>query len=374
MWSKIRYYLQEYDWLLVVSVIFLVSIGLAAIYSVDLSRGDQLNFIYTQLAAAGLGAVAMIVGGSMHIAVYKKYSRLFYFFSILLLVGVLFFGVTVSGTKGWYRFMGLSFQPVEVGKIGLILIMSLLTTEVGRRFYELKFFASSIFLTALIVGPVLLQPDLGSAMILIGIWVSYLLFTGVKKKYLLGLFVSFVAVALLGWSFVLADYQKERFVTFLNPQKDPLGAAYNLRQSIIAIGSGGWFGRGLGFGSQSQLKFLPEAHTDFVFSVIAEELGFIGSLLVILPFFVLVWRLIKIAAESKDEFGSYLVFGIAAFFLIQFFLNIGSAIGLAPIVGVTLPFVSYGGSSLVINLFLIGVVESVVRYTSKERSDEATLS
>ncbi len=366
MWKKIRFYLQSYDWVLITAVFFLVAVGLAAIYSVDLSQGENFNLLYTQLAALIIGTAGLVIGSSLHVTVYKKYARPFYFLVLILLVGVLFFGVKISGTRGWYRFAGLSLQPVELGKIALILILSLLTTKIGRRFYEFKFLASTIFLTFLIVGLVLLQPDLGSAFILVGIWVSYLIFTGVKKEYLLGLFATSFLIGVFGWFFILEGYQKERLVTFLNPQRDPLGAAYNLRQSIIAVGSGGWIGRGLGFGSQSQLKFLPEAHTDFIFSVIAEELGFIGSMLIIISFFVLVWRLIRIAEKSSNEFGSYVVFGIAAFFLLQFLLNIGSAVGLAPIIGVTLPFVSYGGSSLVVNLFLIGIAESVVRYTSLE--------
>lgn len=370
MWEKIRFYLQSYDWTLLVSVFFLVAISLSAIYSVDLAQGEGFNFLTTQIAALMIGLFGLVVSANLHISVYKKYTRLFYFCTLLLLLGVLFFGVKISGTTGWYRFAGVSFQPVELAKIALILILSLLVNNIGRRFYELKFFISSMFLTFLIIGLVLLQPDLGSSLVLGGIWVSYILFTGVKKKYLLLLFAGFVVAAVIGWFFVLEGYQKERFITFINPQHEPLGAAYNLRQSIIAVGSGGILGRGLGFGSQSQLQFLPEAHTDFIFSVISEELGFVGSSVVIISFFALIWRLINLAVKSKDEFGSYVLFGIAAYILIQFFLNIGSAIGLAPIVGLTLPFVSYGGSSLMINLFLIGIAESVVRYTKLEQKTE----
>lgn len=370
MLKKIILFLRGYDWIMAASVFVLIVVGLSAIYSVDLSRGaESLNFLPTQLVALGLGIILLIVAARSHTTVYKKYTPYIYIASLILLLGVLFFGVTISGTTGWYRIGSLSFQPAEIAKVGLILILGWLVDRTGRRFYEFSFFFSSGFLAFLAVALILLQPDLGSAFILFGIWASFLFFTNVKKRYIFTLVISVVGVFLLGWFFLFEDYQKARLTTFINPSSDPLGAGYNLQQSLIAIGSGRWFGRGLGFGSQSQLKFLPEAQTDFIFSVIAEELGFVGVLLIIIPFFVLLWRLAETADRSKSEFGAYVAFGAAIFFFLQFMLNVGSSAGLLPITGVPLPFVSYGGSSLIINLLLVGVVESIAKYsTGKEKA------
>lgn len=360
MIQKLIRVLRRYDWVLFFCVLVLSIVGLAAIYSVDLSRGSQLSLFSTQLIAFFLGIFLVVVLSNLHTKVYEKYTKLIYLTSIILLVGVLFFGVTVNATTGWYRFMGFSFQPVEVAKIALILILAYTTSQAGQMFDKPDFFLSTGFLAVIPVVLVLLQPDLGSAFVLFCIWLGFIFAAGVKKIYIIGILATLVTVFLGGWFFLFQDYQKERFTSFLNPEANPLSSGYNLQQSLIAIGSGGWTGRGLGFGVQSQLKFLPEAHTDFIFSVIAEELGFIGSMLVIIPFFILLWRLVEIAEESKDEFSSYLVYGIAIFFFVQFFLNIGSTLGLVPITGVTLPFVSYGGTSLLVNLIMIGLAESVV--------------
>lgn len=364
MIKKIILFLRGYDWGLIASVFVLLVVGFSAIYSVDLSRGgENLTYFPTQLIALCLGFGMLAIAAKSHITVYKKYAPYFYILSLLLLLGVLFFGVTVSGTTGWYRIGGLSFQPAEIAKVGLIFILGWLVDKVGRRFYEFSFFFSSGFLAFLAVALIMLQPDLGSAFILFGIWTSFLFFTNVKKRYIFTLIAAAVGVFFLGWFFLFEDYQKARLTTFVDPSSDPLGSGYNLRQSLIAIGSGRWLGRGLGFGSQSQLKFLPEAQTDFIFSVIAEELGFVGVLLIIIPFFIMLWRMVEIAEKSDSEFGSYVAFGAAIFLFLQFVLNVGSSAGLLPITGVPLPFVSYGGSSLIINLLLIGVVESIAKHS-----------
>jgi rod shape determining protein RodA len=362
MLQTIIYFLRKFDWVLISCVMVLAVVGLSAIYSVDLSRGSQLIFFPTQLTAFLLGVTAVVVMTNFRPNFYKKYTKSFYLLSVILLIGVLFFGVTINATTGWYRIGGVSFQPVELAKIGLILMLAYRVSRTGRRFDKLEFFLSSGFLAFIPVSLVLLQPDLGSAFILFSIWFSFILATGVKKRYIAAIVLVLASSFLFGWFFLFKDYQKQRFTAFLNPQQNPLSSGYNLQQSLIAIGSGGWTGRGLGLGTQSQLKFLPAAHTDFVFSVIAEELGFVGVMLVLVPFFILLWRLVEIAEKSSDEFGSYLAFGVAVFFLVQFFLNIGSTLGLVPITGVTLPFVSYGGTSLLINFILIGIVESVVAY------------
>jgi rod shape determining protein RodA len=228
--------------------------------------------------------------------------------------------------------------------------------------------------TLFFVGLILLQPDLGSSLVLFGIWFGVMILAGIKKRYIALLVCLLVVVFSLGWLFVFQDYQKDRLLTFAYSDRDPLGAGYNVIQSIIAIGSGQFFGRGLGFGSQSQLHFLPEAQTDFVFSVIAEELGFIGTFIVLTLYFLLLWRLIRVAQLSTSEFGAYVVLGIIFLFIIQLVLNIGGSTGLLPITGVTLPFVSYGGSSLITNYILIGIALGIARSSVSYISDPANLT
>ncbi len=206
---------------------------------------------------------------------------------------------------------------------------------------------------------VLFQPDLGSALLLLGMWGAVVLFAGIKKRYLLALAVCAAAAGWLAWTVLFADYQRARILTFLDPSTDPLGQGYNVTQAIIAVGSGGLFGRGLGFGSQSQLKFLPESQTDFIFAVIAEELGFIGVSLVIGAFFMLFFRLERLAARTEDDFTSFLLLAIGSVLFLQFCVNAGMNLGLLPVTGVGLPLVSYGGSSLIFTLLMLGVAESV---------------
>jgi rod shape determining protein RodA len=347
----------------------LSSIGFLAIYSVDLSRGgENLSLIPVQLTALAIGlGVSTLVAGS-HASLIERHARWIYFGSLGLLLAVLFFGVTIRGTTGWFRFAGFSFQPAEFAKIGLIFILAVLISKWSYSYSNMRFFIAGSFLLSLPVLLILMQPDLGSALVLIGIWFGMFLFAGIPWKYTATILLTVLIVSLVAWSFLLAPYQKQRIYTFLDPEIDPLGAGYNVTQSIIAIGSGGVFGRGLGFGSQSQLHFLPEAQTDFIFAVIAEELGLFGASLVLTLYCIILWRLVLIAWRSTSEFGVYVSAGIAIFLFVQLLLNIGASTGLLPLTGVTLPFVSYGGTSLIINLTLIGVAQSIMRsYGDKKK-------
>jgi len=290
-------------------------------------------------------------------------SRLIYIIAFVLLVVVLIFGTTVRGTTGWFQIAGFSFQPAEVAKIALILFLAWLIHRHGQRFDTWQFVFSSGFFSALLVGLIMLQPDLGSSLILVSIWFGLLLLTGVKKRYVFLIFFLGIGVFFVSWTFLFADYQKDRLTTFLSLDSDPLGAGYNVSQSIIAVGSGNFFGRGLGFGSQSQLHFLPEAQTDFIFSVLAEELGFVAVLTIFSIYFFMLWRFVKIAKGCSDDFSTYVVLGVTIYFFTQIVINVGGAIGSLPVTGVTLPFLSYGGSSLIANFILIGIVQSVSRST-----------
>ncbi|PJA89597.1 MAG: rod shape-determining protein RodA [Candidatus Magasanikbacteria bacterium CG_4_9_14_3_um_filter_32_9] len=361
---------RGYDWITIILVITITAIGFAAIYSVDLSKGSELVYVPNQFISFILGFIALLVLGRMHSTVFFASAKWIYILAVLLLILVLFFGVNIRGTTGWFRILGFSFQPSEFAKFALIVWLGWWITRQGRGFEKWQFIVSSGFVTFLLVCLVLLQPDLGSAAVLISIWFGLLFLTRTKKMHIIILLGTVVISFVLGWTFLFKDYQKERLMTFFDPSRDPLGSGYNVIQSGIAIGSGGFLGRGLGFGSQSQLHFLPEAQTDFVFSVIAEELGFVGVLLVLGLFFALILRLIWLASECRDDFSTFFILGVAVLFLVQIIVNVGAATGILPVTGVTLPFLSYGGSSLIINFMLVGIVQSVIRSLNLSSSFE----
>ena len=366
---KIATETRQYDWVIVAVVGVLSAIGFASIYSIDLSRGESLVYSPTQVLAFLIGVGVLFFAARVHMSFYQSSAKLVYVFAVLLLVSVLFFGESVRGTTGWFRFGGLSFQPVEFAKVALVITFGLLIQLQARRFDKLQYIVLSALTTFVLILPILFQPDLGSALVFGGVWFGILLFSGTKKRYMLALVAIIMLVFVAAWFLVLEDYQKNRILTFADPSRDILGSGYNVNQSIIAIGSGQILGRGLGFGSQSQLHFLPEAQTDFIFSVISEELGFLGSFTVLVLYALLLWRLAFVAKACRSDFGAYLVLGIAIVFLVQIVFNVGAATGMLPLTGLTLPFLSYGGSSLVMNLLLIGIVESVARSNWENQRD-----
>lgn len=351
---------RSFDWVLFGSTFFLVILGLAAIYSVDLSRGTAFVLFKKQVLAAGIGFALLFIASLLHYTFFRSATKAAFVGTVLLLVAVLVFGTTIRGTRGWFTFGPFSFQPVEVAKMALVLVLAYIVSHYGRRFERPLFFFGTGVVTMVLIGLVLLQPDFGSAVILGAVWFSLMLLVKARPLHI-GLFVALAVVcAAVAWWGVFEPYQKERVLTFLHPERDALGSGYNSLQAIIAVGAGQFFGRGLGFGSQSQLRFLPEAQTDFIFSVIAEELGFAGVLVLLILYGVVLYRLWRIVQNARDDFIAVTVGGVALLLFIQFFVNVGANVGLLPITGVTLPLVSYGGSSLIANLLLIGIAESMV--------------
>jgi rod shape determining protein RodA len=359
-----RLSLRNFDWPLLTAVIMLMSIGLVAIYSVDLSRGVELTFFKKQLLAVIIGVVLVFIISFSQNILWYNLAKWWYALTILSLILVLLFGNIIRGTRGWFVIAGFSFQPVEIVKLGLILLLAYIITNFGRRFERSLFFYGTALVAFLPVVLVLLQPDLGSAILLVSIWFGLMWITGARRLFIAVFILFMIAVSFIGWHFFLQDYQKDRLITFIDPSRDPLKEGYNINQSIIAIGSGKLFGRGLGFGSQSQLKFLPEAQTDFIFSVIGEELGLAGVMVLLTLFGIIFWRLSLMIKNSTDDFISITASGSLILFFTQFCTNISACIGLLPITGVTLPFVSSGGSSLVANLILIGILESMSKHAA----------
>ncbi|MDO8499842.1 MAG: rod shape-determining protein RodA [bacterium] len=350
-----------FDWILWLAVVILTLFGLAGVYSIDLSHGLTTNYFEKQALAFGLGMGFLIVAYLTQYTFYRLSAKWWYALSLLLLFAVLIFGHTIRGTKGWFVLGGFSFQPVEFAKIGLILMLAHITSQFGRDFKRPLFFVGTGLVTLLFMVLIMLQPDLGSAVLLGLVWFGLMCLIGAKRAFLLSLVILVVIGSVFSWSFLLKDYQKDRVLTFIDPGRDPLGAGYNITQSIIAIGAGRVFGRGLGFGSQSQLRFLPEAQTDFIFATIGEELGFAGTTIIILLYGVIFWRIVLLARRTNDDFISTVAAGASILLASQFFVNIGASLGLLPVTGVTLPFVSYGGSSLLTNYLLIGILESMMK-------------
>ena len=281
--------------------------------------------------------------------------------SILFLLSVPFFGIEVNGSKSWLSFGAVNIQPSEFAKVALIMLFSLFFSRrhvgIGRSDIILKSLAYFSVPALLIFA----EPDWGSALILFGIWFGFLVVAGLPFRHLA---FSFIIFAVLGggvWNFGLKDYQKERIAAVFNPEYDPLGINYNVIQSKNAIGSGGWLGKGFGQGEIVQLGFLPAAQTDFAFSSLVEEWGFLGGALIIAAFTFLIWRIAAIGVSAAGNFYKFLCLGTIVFLSLHFMVNIGSAIGLFPVVGVVFPLLSYGGSSIIATFILLALVNNVAK-------------
>ncbi len=360
--------LRNADWLVVLSLFILMLFGLAAIYSVDLSRGTDLFNVKKQFIAMVMAIVFAFFLATSNYRLLRNYTVVLYSSGLLLLLSVLFFGTSVRGSRGWFVTQWVSFQPVEFMKFALVVALATYVSQRARSVFGFRELWESLCVAALPIVFTLLQPDLGSAFVLLGIWGCVALMAGMRARF----FVPLIGLAsfafYLSWVFFFVDYQRSRILAFLHPQVDLLGEGYNVNQAMIAIGAGGWFGRGLGFGSQSQLKFLPESHTDFIFAVIAEELGFFGVLILLGAFVLFFSRIIVSIRRARDGFTAFLLVGIASTICLQLFVNIGMNLGVFPVTGIGLPFVSYGGSSLMVFLAFSGVIQGIVIH-SRNSSD-----
>lgn len=353
------YRLSKLDWVLNAAVLLLVAFGLAALWSISFEGAafQGANF-EKQLVSLVIGISAMLFLASYDYRALNSMSTKMYFALLFLLLLVIFFGTTVRGTTGWLGMGTLRFQPVELAKVVLVIFLASFLSKKKNQLSIVVRTIVSIILIFLPIYLILKQPDFGSAAIILGVWIIMLLVSGINKKNLFILFAIGALSLSSGW-FLLKDYQKDRLVNFVNPERDPKGSGYNVLQSIVAVGSGGFSGKGLGHGSQSQLNFLPEKHTDFIFAVISEELGFVGAIIVFFLFGIIFFRIRQIAMSSRDNFGYLLAVGIMGMIFAQFLVNIGMNVGLMPVTGVPLPFLSYGGSSLVSILASIGIVQSI---------------
>lgn len=359
--DKILLYLKNFDWILFFATLFLACFGLIEIYSIALGQETMnlLNF-QKQILFIILGLILLFSFAFLDYNFLKNSSKYLYLLGIVALVAVLFFGEVIRGSKSWFVFGNFNLQPAEFIKIILIIFLAKFFSRKATKIKSFKQLVFSGIGSLLFIILIFLQPDLGSVIILFATWLIMLVVTGFNKKYFLILALLAILVTSSLWGFYLKNYQKQRILTFINPGVSSLDQGYNVSQAIIAVGAGQLIGRGIGFGSQSQLKFLPEAQNDFIFAVISEELGFLGALLVFFFFLVLLGRCVAAVKKINDDFGIFFVLGAAGLIFTEMFINISMNIGVLPVIGISLPFISYGGSSIITHFILIGIIENII--------------
>ena len=345
------------DWVLIGSTLVLSLVGVAMVYSAT-HAGRQPELYLKQLALAGIGLVAMALAAALDYRRLADRAVLLYVLSLMALLYVLGFGPLIAGTRRWVLIGGFQLQPSELVKLAAAVFAAKVFSEfrqesLGLR--EVVLPGAAVGLLALLIAR---EPDLGTAACLVPLFLAVAFLAGLRMRAVLGLAMALVLSAGLAWP-MLKDYQKTRIYTFLDPSLDPRGAGYQKIQSQIAVGSGGLLGRGFLEGSQAQLGYLPARHTDFIFSVLAEEAGFVGVLLALALYLLLLWRMLETARLARDRLGAFLVAGVSAAFAFQVVYNVGMVAGLVPVKGLPLPLMSYGGSSMVSSLVGIGLVLSV---------------
>lgn len=354
---------KNLDWRFILAVFALIAIGIMTIYSASHSNpavngGDPFYLVKKQVAGMGIGTIAMLVLTAFDYRQLTKMNRWLYIIGIMLLVAVLFVGKEVNGGKSWIPLGSLSFQPSEVAKIlYCITLAKYLSTKEEMNSWE-SIIGPGIHM-GIPLALIMLQPDLGTALVFVAMLISMLFMAGFSTRKLIALLAVGAALSPLAFIYGLKEYQQKRLLIFLDPYSDPMGAGYNVIQSTIAVGSGQLYGKGFMEGSQSQLNFLPEHHTDFIFSVIGEEWGFIGCMVILALFFSVVWSGLRTAAESSDSFGTLMATGLTTMFIFHILINIGMTMSAMPVTGIPLPFLSAGGTSLITNLIAVGLFLSV---------------
>ena len=352
--------LASIDYVLVLSIFILGIVSMFAMYSTD--GGEFKYHTESHILRFFVFFLMFLILSFVQIRFWHSTSYLIYFVFLILLIGVKYFGLTSSGSQRWLNFYFMNLQPSELMKIGLILFLAKYYHRVSiENINRLKFLFLPIIVLVAPVLLVIMQPDLGTALLIAagGIVVAWL--AGVRAKFFAYSLLIFIALLPLAISF-LKPYQKARILTFLNPEKDPLGAGYQIIQSKIAIGSGGLFGKGFLNGSQSYLDYLPEKHTDFIFTLFTEEFGFFGSLFILFLYGLIISRIIKIGNTTRSNFGKLYCYSFGTAFFIYVVVNMGMVLGLLPIVGSPLPIMSYGGSSMMAMMLGLGITMSCKIY------------
>lgn len=347
-----RRLLTQFDYLLFGTALALALLGVLGVYSAN------PELYLDQLFRVGLGIFVCVIVVYIDYHFLLDHAFLIYAVSALLLVGVLFWGSEIHGSRSWINIAGFSFQPSEVSKIVLILVLTRYLTESGADRPGRRQLIISGILTFGMVALVILQQDLGTAIMYLPVAASILIVAGLRLKLLVSLLLIVLCLAPLGWC-GLREYQKQRVLVTLDPDLDPQGIGYQTRQSQIAIGSGGFLGHGLGKGLQNQLGFVPESHTDFIFALLAEEMGFLGGSLILLLYLLVLARLTSIGEQARDRAGILIMAGITGLIFSHVVVNVGMALGIVPPIGIPLPLLSYGGSATIAAFISLGLALNV---------------
>jgi len=362
-----RAYLRHLDYILIAATLGLIAYGVTMIYFAtrhDID-GQPLYFVTKQLVAVGVGLVAVVVVSLLDYEIYRRFQWLMYAFAVLILVVVLPFGQVVNGARRW---IDLGFQSFQPSALALLLLALSIGAYLADRMDMLGSKRATLVALAMVAAPAFLvyqEPDFGSAMVMVALTLAMLYFYGTSWTHFAVLAGSGVATLVLALKVLpmagielIQDYQVNRLFVFVNAGHDPQGSGWSIIQSMIAVGSGALTGRG-DMATQTALDFLPEHHTDFIFSVLSERNGFLGALVLIALYGVVIWRCLRIATLSRDMYGSILAGGVAVMFLFQVFVNIGMTIGIMPVTGIPLPFLSYGGTAMIAFLMFVGLLEAI---------------
>jgi rod shape determining protein RodA len=356
------------DWVLFFAAIPLLLAGLITMKSLPSpiepsATGDY--FFTRQLIWIFLGLIIFFVFSSIDWRFLKSGGLLLalLIINLVFLVFLHFFGASTRGAARWLNLKSFSINPADPIKLLLILILAKYFSRRHVEIAYIKHILISATYAVVPVGLVFLQPDFGSAIIIFAIWLGMVMVSGISKRHLFFVFLIGALIFSVSWFFILKPYQKNRILTFINPLKDPRGAGYNALQSVMAVGSGQMFGKGVGFGTQSRLEFLPEHQTDFIFAAFSEEWGFVGISVIFIFFGIVIWRILKMAFNGKSNFERLFGIGLAIFIVVQSFIHIGMNIGLLPITGIPLPFMSYGGSNLLTVFAGLGILMAMRKYS-----------
>lgn len=345
-----------FDWLIFGFFLFFAAVSLVSLASID------TFFFNRQVIWFALALIIVLFGSQINWPWFftQKWFRYgFYWTSILLILVPLVLSKPIRGAKSWIFLGGFQFEPSEIMKIALVILLAGFFSRQHLAAWQGKNILTSFFYAILPAGIVAMQPDLGMAIVILGIWASFILMSGInKKKFFIGLGIVFLTLIFMWFQF-LKPYQKDRIIGFISPASDPLGSSYNLMQAKTAIGSAGFFGKGFKGGTQTQLEFLPEAHNDFIFASFVEEWGLLGGVILVLAYITFIVRIGAVAIPKRRNDLKFVALGTVVIFLIQFFINIGSNLGLVPVIGINLPFISYGGSNLLTSAIILSIIERI---------------
>lgn len=356
-----RRLLRNFDLTLMIVTLAIITYGCAMIYSASAGGAMGLGYLERQVVWAVVGLLGAAIMASIDHSVYSRFGGKLYWATLIMLAAVLLLGDSSKGAQRWIEFGPARIQPSEFAKIMLIIALAVFLVSREREIHSFKTFALSFLYLLPPMVLIFKQPDLSTSLVLVAIWLSMVYVMGTSVRNILVCVVGAVVLGLIVWNVpgLMKDYQKQRIISFVNPTADPLGSGYHVTQSRIAIGSGQILGRGFLQGTQRKLRFIPEQHTDFIFTVVGEETGFVGAAGLLLLYFALLWRALNIMSTTEDSTGRAIAAGIIGMFAFHILVNVGMTMGIMPVTGVPLPMFSYGGSSLMANLLAIGLLEGI---------------